>query len=488
MITLAKMLSAAVVFVAAARAAAAVVLVVCDFPKRTAVYFIEPQMVHFARCAQQGESLYPEWRNFPYIADIYTPAYFWIVGMISRAAGADLDGVMRIGRATTIFFALLGAAAVGWLVRSKGLPAVAAAMCFSIGSVLMMGFGGMVRPDVTADVLGFVGFLAATASSSVLAAGLILAAAVLCKQSAVIYILAAVVACLWMGRVRRAMLVSAVAAVVVFVALGAIWLLGERNVFQCVLLEAGSPWRWDQWRTICVKFLARSGDVALFCAVGAAYWCSALRRRNVEAADDAKRWLSLLAIGGGFALLGVAKVGSDLNYFLPLRYLAAVALAERLSRRHATSGGPQGLFISMAFLFALVFWTLPWWSVLRTHDAFDPVRTRMARIYQSEIDALDRLRRSERVFTNCDDAALRVGNPFLDAYAFKIMVDAGRLQPTVLAAKLKNGEYDLVVTTGPLEDPTYRDSAFALPLDLAEAILHRYERVSQAALVYYRPR
>ena len=112
----------------------------------------------------------------------------------------------------------------------------------------------------------------------------------------------------------------------------------------------------------------------------------------------------------------------------------------------------------------------------------------MARIYQSEIDALDRLRRVERVFTNCDDVALRVGNPFLDAYAFKIMVDIGRLQPTVLAEKLKNGEYDLVVTTGPLEDPAYRDSAFALPRDLAEAILQRYEKVSQSALVYYRPK
>ena len=140
------------------------------------------------------------------------------------------------------------------------------------------------------------------------------------------------------------------------------------------------------------------------------------------------------------------------------------------------------------FLIALVFWMLPWWNALRMHDAFNADRKRMAGIYQREIDAIDRLGKAQRVFTNCDDAALRVGNPFLDAYAFRIMVDVGRIAPVTLAMKLKNGEYDLVVTTGPLEDPSYRNSPFALPNELAEAILGRYEMSSQGALVYYRPK
>lgn len=487
MIALAKLLSGAIVVAAFLRAAAALLFVACNFPSRVAVYFVEPQMVHWARCAQQGESLYPDWKEFPYIADIYTPVYFWVVGIIGRAIGADLDGLMRIGRAATIFFSLLGAAAVGWFVRSKGRLAVSAAFGFAIGSVLMMGFGGMVRPDVTADVLGFIGFLAATSSSSVLAPSAILAAAVLCKQSAVIYLLAAAIALLWMNRARRAIDVFLVASFIVFAILGSIWLAGERNVFQSVLLEAGSPWRWDQWRTIAVKFLARSGDVALLCIAGAVHWGLALRRNDQEM-DHAKRCLSLLVVGGAFALFGIAKLGSDLNYFLPLRYLAAVALAERIARLGANSVGQWSVFGSIALLFALAFWSLPWWNGLRTHDAFNADRKKMAGIYLREIDAIDRLGKTQRVFTNCDDAALRVGNPFLDAYAFRIMVDSGRITPTTVATKLKNREYDLVVTTGPLEDPGYRDSPFALPNELAEAILNRYEKSSQGALVYYRPK
>jgi hypothetical protein len=487
MIALAKMLSGAIVVAALLRAAAALLFVACDFPSRVAVYFIEPQMVHWARCAQRGESLYPDWREFPYVADIYTPGYFWVVGTLSRAVGADLDGVMRIGRATTIFFSLLGAGAVGWFVRSKGRPAIAAAVSFAIGSVLMMGFGGMVRPDVTADVLGFIGFLAATASIGVLGPALILAAAVLCKQSAVIYLLAAVVALLWINRTRRAIVVSVVASSTVLVVLGLIWVSGERNIFRSVLLEAGSPWRWEQWSTIAVKFLARSGDVAILCIAGSVHWCFALRRNDPEA-DHAKRCLSLLVVGGGFALLGIAKLGSDLNYFLPLRYLAAVLLAEQISRSRTSSVHLRTLFASTTFLIALVFWMSPWWYGLRVHEAFNPDWRKMARIYEREIDAIDRLGKIQRVFTNCNDAALRVGGLFLDPYAFRIMVDADRIEPTALIAKLKNGEYDLVVTTGPLEDPGYRDSPFALPNELTEAILERYEKSSQGALVYYRPK
>jgi hypothetical protein len=352
----------------------------------------------------------------------------------------------------------------------------------------MMGFGGMVRPDVTADVLGFVGFLTATGSTHAFVAGVVLSGAVLCKQSAVVYVAAAAASLIWMKQPKRAMLIVCSASVVTFAVLVAFWLSGERNVFRSVFLEGGSPWLWDQWRTIIVKLLVRAGDLVILCAAGLAGWCLTLRSHDAERADDSKRWLSLLAIGGGFALLGVAKIGSDLNYFLPLRYVAAVALAERIVRLRETSPGLQKLTASLVIFCALVLWTSPWVSQLQRHAVIDSDRGRMARIYQSEIDAIERSGRVQRVFTNCEDAGLRVGNPFLDVYAFNVMVADGRVNPNVLIGRLKNREYDLVVTTGSLDDPNYRSSPFALPFELTNAILAGYDKVSQSAVVYYRPK
>src|SRR6478735_1139307 len=98
-----RALVTAIVIAVGMRAAAAAVFVVWDFPKRTAVYFIEPQMVHLARSVQLREPVYLEWRKFPYIVNIYAPDHFWVDGPIAQREPGDLDAASRNGRPTTMF-------------------------------------------------------------------------------------------------------------------------------------------------------------------------------------------------------------------------------------------------------------------------------------------------------------------------------------------------------------------------------------------------
>src|SRR6478609_1712822 len=62
---------------------------------------LEPKMVHLAWRVQHGVQLYPEWRDYPHVANFFSPVYFMIVGMIGRGVGASIERLYAIGRAVT---------------------------------------------------------------------------------------------------------------------------------------------------------------------------------------------------------------------------------------------------------------------------------------------------------------------------------------------------------------------------------------------------
>jgi hypothetical protein len=445
-------------------------------------------MVHLARRVQLGESLYPEWRSFPHVANIYTPGYFYVVGGIGKAADASLEGVQWIGRGVTIFFSLAAAGLVAWAVRRHGRSAMIVAACLCVGSGVMLGFGWMTRPDVAADALGFAGFLAAASSAPLWLAVTCAAAGMFCKQTAVVYVAAAAFALWWQDRRRRAAAFPLLAGILVLAMLGLVWLCGERRAFLDVFQEGSTPWRASQWAVILARFAARCGDLGVLSLIGLGWWIAALRRGEVEGVRNAQRWIALLFVSSAAALVGAAKVGSDVNYFLPLRFTAAAALAEAVStlRRPSVSfGAAIGAGVQTV---AFLLWALPLWSALRHHERVDPGKREATVAYEREVNALARLGAARPVLTNCDDLALRIANPFMDAYAFKLHVETGQADATRLREKLDRGEYHVVATLGAVDDPGYLASDFGLPRELVEIVLRRYERTRSGMLIYYRPK
>jgi hypothetical protein len=487
MTILGRLLAAAILFVVAARAASMIAQAAFDFPSRTAVYFTEPQMVHLSRQVQVGGSVCPEWRESPHVVNVFTPGYFLLVGGIGKAADASLEGVQRIGRGATIAFGVFGAVLMALAVRGFGKAAMAAAGGMTIASGMMIGFGWMCRPDVTADVLGFAGFLAATSSAPVWIAVLSLGAAMFCKQTAALYVAAAVTALVWGGSPRRAYVIAAGSAAAVGTMLGILFLTGERRAFADLLLESSSPWRWDHWKTVNFKFFSRAGDGLLLSLTGVAFWLSALRRGDERQRADSIRWLSLLAVAAAVGVVGSAKLGSDVNYFLPLRFVAVAALAVLTARLMETTVRFSSLAAGLAVMLSLLYWFTPILASLQRQVGSPDFAARRAS-WEREIDGVLLMSRSKKVLTNCDDAALRIGNPFVDSFVFKMMVDDGRLKPTAIKEGIERGEYDWIITTADVDDANYVASSHGIPKELADVILKRYEKAFRQALIYYRPR
>lgn len=484
----ARVLLTAIVVAAGVRATATAVHAALDVPKRTSVYFTEPQMVGLARRVQQGERLYPDWRTYPHVVNVFTPGYFWLVGLLGRPTGASIEGLQWIARSVTLFFTILGAALAAWAMRRHGRPAIVAAACLVFGSGMTLGFGWMARPDLASDVLGFAGFLAATSAAPMGIATALLAAGMLCKQTAVVYTVAVAVALAWQGRRKRCVTALVGSAAGALAVLAMVYIAGERRVFSDVLLEASSPLKWDHWVSIASRLFSRCGDVVVLCLIGGVGWIAGLLTRVSEKSSNAKRWLGLLLVAAIFGGMGSAKFGSDVNYYMPLRFVSAAALAQIMGGLRSPSNRTATVSAALLALAAILLWTLPVLGSLRGHAAINPVKRAMTDVYEKEIHGVAALSKTKRILTNSDDIALRIDNPFVDSFLFKMLVDTGRLQPTVLEERLSRGEYDLVVTTGSFDDPRYLDSAFALPRPLAKVINERYMLVSQSIMTYYRPK
>ena len=89
------------------RAALYVEFVVYQISTPYDAHYLESAMVHFGWRVQHGVQLYPEWKYYPHVANFYAPLNFVIVGLLGRAAGADLGGLYFIGRVVTVTSSLV---------------------------------------------------------------------------------------------------------------------------------------------------------------------------------------------------------------------------------------------------------------------------------------------------------------------------------------------------------------------------------------------
>src|SRR5208282_5023886 len=85
----------------AARAAAFLTYAFFRLGSPVETYHLESFMAHLAWRVEHGLSLYPDWRQGPYVANYFAPLYLSVVGLIGRGVGASLDQLFFIGRSVT---------------------------------------------------------------------------------------------------------------------------------------------------------------------------------------------------------------------------------------------------------------------------------------------------------------------------------------------------------------------------------------------------
>jgi hypothetical protein len=489
-----RLLLVLLVALGAVRMAGYLAYAAATLPSPLETFHLEAKMVLLAYRAGAGESLYPAWRDGPHVANFFGPVYFALVGLLGAADGADIPGLFRIGRAVTFASGLLTALVLGGVIgRRFGWRAGAAGAVLSLGSAPMLGFSVMVRPDLMAELLGLGGFFLSghRTRAGRLAGGALLVLAILTKQTAAVFLLAAALASAAEGHRRRAwgLLAGVSAALVVLV--GAITALVEPNFAASLMGESRSPWSFRAWLATLDRLATWSPDLLLFAALGLWLWTG-----GIAGPRDARlAVLTAVLLAGGLGLSG--KRGADLNYYLSLRAVEALAVGTLWHAASAPGGRRRSLALAGSIALAIVavgqgtILAIKQALVAREQAAFlrGPAGRSVLRTHRRVFDLAQNPDVHLLTDSGLIDLYQKERAAFGDPWLFHLLAETGQVRTDAMRRRVESGYYDLIITTGDLRTPRYDTYEFGLPASLAEAARARYVLVgTEASLFFYRPR
>ena len=469
---------------------------------------LEGASVHFASRVQQGLVLYPDDTHFPYVANLMGPCGFWIVGGLGRLCDADISALYLIGRLVSLTCAVATAVFVGgYLTRRYGIVAGIVGAVFSLGAAPLIGYAVMTRPDMLADLAGIAGFFVACRAGRlrIVAAAVLLATACLTKQTAAVYVVAACLACALRGRdglLRNALPLAALTTAFVLVPVGILSMTSEPHIVDCLLAQGSVPWAGEQCVAMLVYLMRKSPEIVWFSLLGGVLWTTGRYRNRELLVLAVILWLSAIATCG--------KRGSDLNYFLSLRIIAALAAGtlcaavisaalaayrkvRAVQDANAASVEPADSWPRPWLLGAMVSFSvlmmLP--SIVALACSTRHVMAQRQMWRSGDADALfaerDRLATlaahgDVSFLTDDDQLAVFQGEraALLDTYLFRLRADAGAVDLAPLVQRLQAGDFQYLVLSADVAQD-YPDAFFwRLPKAVAEAVRQHY-RLSESS-------
>jgi hypothetical protein len=449
----------------------------------------EAKMVHLAWRAQTGISLYPEWRDYPHVSNFFGPVYFLLVGALGRAANARLEDLFIVGRLISIASGLGTTLLVGLSARSRyGTWAGLLAAAFSLGGRAMYDASATTRPDMTAQCLGFGGFLLALAcrpwQSALGVAGLVLA--ILTKQTAGVFLAGAAIALVASGQRLRALAITLGAVGLVVVLGGAATLRWEPNIIPSMLGESGTPWSFREWQERLKTVITLLPDQIVFLTIGIVIWRA-----------PSHRWvapLCLAAVIVPVSLITTAKRGADVNYFLDLRIVNALALAALWHVvQQPTAIGWHGTRLVKCTAIGLLSLApgvlVAFFNALVAGTVHDFQRGSPGRVTASMYDVAARVARNPgaRILTDAGYLDIQQGARTLygDGWLFRLQVETGQIYPAKIIADLENRRYDFIITRNDLFTEDYDFYNRAFPKAIADAARRHYEPLNRTQLFHW---
>lgn len=477
---------------AAFRAVEFAIRAAIDFQNPYEVFFLEAKFVHLAWRFAEGLPSYPAWWDYPHVPNFFGPVYAMLVGGLGRSLGTDIPTLFAIGRGVTLAAMAASALIAGIATSARwGAGAGLVAGGLMLGSASTIHFGTMARPDALADALGLLGFLLATTRrpgrSTVPLAVASLVLAVLTKQTAALYLLAAVLGLGLERRWVRSLLVGLATFAVLLLIVGGATLTVSPHFAGCLLSEARMPIDPVACRFLVYRYLSVAPETLLLIGLGLSVW---LRRTDREPSLAALSLVAPLLTG-----LAALKVGSDYNYFLPVRSIAALGAGAWWG--HAWSHLRTSERISWRPLLVLGLVLASLWPSLqvmrravgmgrRSHRYHASEEGRRGAAIYAQLAALASDPETE-LLTDSGLLALHQGRraAFVDPWLFRELVRQGRIRPGQIQARLRSAEYDAVVSTSPLNEPGADQDIFALPPPLAATVRRRYERLNPGRNSFY---
>jgi hypothetical protein len=440
---------------------------------------LEAKMVLLSWRVQQGLSLYPAWRDYPYVTNFFGPLYFVLVGLLGRLLGVDYRGLFLIGRTITFASGLLTSVVLGlWAGRRYGRWAGVAGGVLSLGSGPMYGFTVMARPDAFAELLGVVGFfLSGTRSRPIRLAGVgVLVLAILTKQTAAAFLLAAALAEGLADGWRRALGVLAGGLAALSLVVVAINFCLEPHFARSLVGEAMMPWEFGAWSGLLRTIARSTPDVLIVPMLGLAFW---LGRRPREV-----RPATLTGVMLASSLILSGKVGADMNYYLGLRI--AEGLAVGALWQATRSAWPVGRLAPAALVGAVALSAVSLLPCTMTALGQVVHAWRLAIFFEGPLGrtmllgyrtATARARNPEvRLLTDSGLIDIYQGEraAFGDPWLFRQLVERGLLDPATIRDRIDSQYYDWIITAHNLAASDYAAKDLRLPMVLAERVRARY--------------
>lgn|GEM_PF-2546743 len=466
-------------------------------------FHLEAKMVHHARRVQLGKELYPAWDRSPSLPNFFGPVHPMLVGGLARVVNADLPAVFTIGRVVSVAATVLAALGIGWFVgriegRGKRLGLVAGLA--TLGGVPLVGFSTMTRCDLLADTLGILGFGLAgwavgrpwlsapsvgsdnhpneqrSASPGLVAASVVLAAAILTKQTSGIYLIAAVVGLVWAGRRREAIALSLGTLGLTALVVAALSLTVTPRLAASLLGESSAPWSLSHWARVVGRLVRNGPELLILPALGFGLWA--------RSGQPLKASLAIVTLA--VSLAASAKIGSDQNYFLGLRLVAALALVEVMILAPTYRGRTVlrvlalgSLLPSLALQFGA---TSQSWQ---TRSFFDSVAGRVALEPYAALFRQASDRSAPPFLTDSGLLSLyqdEVGRAwFVDPWLYRLMVVTGRTDPGALVEAVEARRFERLVLTSDLFSDLYDTYEFGLPPQVVAAARRHYRLVGRVA-------
>jgi hypothetical protein len=444
---------------------------------------LEAKMVLLAYRAEQRLSLYPEWRNYPYVSNWFGPVAPLLIGLVGRASGSDIPGLFAIGRALSFGSALLTTLVVAMAIgKARGRGAALAAGVLGLGSGPMFGFTIMVRPDALAELLGTAGFLACggrTRAARVLGF-LLLVLAILTKQTAAVFLAAVVIARALEGDRRGSLRLFLAACGLLAAIVFAVTLLAEPHFADSLAGERIMPWSLALWRRLLERMAVGCPDLFVLPAIGLWLWLEGgpARLRTVRPAV-----LTIVLLVGSLALSG--KTGADMNYYLSLRVTAALAagtLWHEVCSRNRSGSRSRGAALAAALAVASLalgqsILLASGYFALAAREA-ESQRTGNGRLILRSYREAFAVARNPRVRLLSDTGLVDLYQgeraAFGDPWLFRTLVEAGKLHPATIEKRIESQYYDVIITSHDLESPRYLLEDFRFPKSLVEQIRARY--------------
>lgn len=428
--------------------------------------YVEPYLLEDARLVGQGQNIYTHIQDPPYLAVMYPPFFFAVVGLLFRLFGASY----AIGRSVSFVSALL----IGALIYKatvdqtrQRLAATAAGLLF-FGAHYVYTFVPDFRVDMLGILLAFGGvYVVSRAGDSrwqpVVVASVLFSLAFYTKQSLLVAPVATSLYLLAMGKIRKSLTLAALCVGIIAVLFAVLNHLTQGQFYQHVIVFHALPLDLERPFRETYKCIIMYPVISAFLLVGILWLMSKRIPFSV--------WYAYLLVSLPVTLISAARVGVSINNFIELWAVGCVVTGITLasilndsSERVARDMALAALVIQSLAMFHAPF--LPqsiqqsyfFYQFMRPDHRVSDAPELQARREMVELIRANRLGTLSFIdgfgnFIDTTDSELIELSP--EPFIFEQLRQRGYWDPASFVQRIRNHEFDLIVSRQRLLDYPY---------------------------------